>query len=160
MMGKFKGVCTQLLRHIRASRQTTLDAIVAAYPLRTLASFHPSRGCWVVRCVCRRFALILTDALKLNLVPEGCVSLMQDCYSYFSRSPKNKKAMRQLIEVENRRREVASLQNPEIELDEVFAMLKGKYKLPRHIILTRWLSSESAVHVMVLCRDTYTIFLK
>jgi len=90
---------------------------------------------------------------------------MQDCYSYFSKSSKNKKKMRDFIEVENKRRatELAAsprVENPDLEMEKVYNMLAEKHKLPRHIILTRWLSSESAVHAMVLCRDTYTIFFE
>ncbi len=37
-------------------------------------------------------------------------------------------------------------------------MLEERYKLPRRIVLTRWLSSAEAVRVALVCRDTYATF--
>ncbi len=46
--------------------------------------------------------------------------------------------------------------NPEEQLEDVIKLLEEQQKLPRRIILTRWLSSLDAVKVMVSSCETYT----
>ena len=128
---------------------------------RTSDSFHPSYGVMVVHCVCHRFALVLTDAISQERVPQACVKLLQDLYSFFSKSPKRKRALREFIAAENVRRasqQKRAISNPDDELETVMETLRERYKLPRHIVLTRWLSSERAIHVLVVCRPAYCVF--
>jgi len=67
MRGVHKGVCTQLERHLRQSREATIHNIIAMQDVnsrRSIASFHESRGIFTIHCVCHRLALVLTDAIK------------------------------------------------------------------------------------------------
>ncbi len=51
------------------------------------------------------------------------------------------------------------VQNPVEELERVMALvLEERYKLPKKIVLTRWLSCADAVRVILSCRDVYTEF--
>ena len=50
------------------------------------------------------------------------------------------------------------VQNPVEELERVMAVLEEQYKLPKKIVLTRWLSCADAVRVILSCRDVYTEF--
>ena len=129
-----------------------------------MESFHPSYGVHVIHCVCHRFALILTNAIEDQLVPKACVDLLHSLHEYLSKSPKKKKGMRELLAFQNANRRLgAGRARPEgAEQDEalerVLKTLEEKYKLPRRVVLTRWLSCESAVHVVVVCRDSYVIY--
>ena len=127
-------------------------------------SFHKSYGVFVIHCVCHRFALILTNAVEDGIVPKDCIDLLQNLYGYFSKSPKRKKGMRDLLAFQNHscRLTTAPAQDPNVEQDEalerVMKTLQERHKLPRHIILTRWLSCESAVHVVINCRDAHVVY--
>ena len=48
--------------------------------------------------------------------------------------------------------------NPVDELERILTVLEERHKLPRRIVLTRWLSCAEAVRVVVNCRDVYTVF--
>ncbi len=141
----------------------------------------------MVHCVCHRLALILTDAITskgskscAKVIPDEAINLMTMLYEYFSRSPARKKAMRDFLAVENeasnqrRRRErlqpgrgrrrggaaptrTREQPNPVDELERIVALLEERHKLPRRIVLTRWLSCAEAVRVVLNCRDMYTI---
>ena len=163
MMGKHKGVCTQLLHFVRRQRKEMIQAMMREES-RSFDSYHASYGIFAIHCVCHRFALIISNAIEDELVPRCCVNLLQNLYLYFSKSPKKKKGMRDLLAARNNsmNQTVASAPAPEgnpIEaLEVVMDTLREKHKLPRHIILTRWLSCENAVHVVVVCRDTYVVY--
>ena len=181
MLGVHKGVCTQLAKRIRAERQVIIDNMISHDHTRTMDSFHVNRGVFVVHCVCHRLALILTDAIKgskscAKVIPDDVINLLNMVYSYFARSPQRKKAMRDYIDLLNRNNNDARLraleaerqgrraipgvkvQNPVVELDRVMALLEEKHKLPRRVVLTRWLSCADAVRVILKCRDVYTEF--
>lgn len=98
-------------------------------------------------------------------------------YEYFARSPARKKAMRDFIAVENEANKQARLrvrqqqqpehrratpirdqQNPVNELERIMELLEERHKLPRRIVLTRWLSCAEAVRVILNARDFYTVF--
>ena len=146
-----------------------MHAIIVAQDVhirRTIDSFHVSRGILSVHCVCHRLALVLTDAIKgtQNLeqcIPDNVIELLNMLYNYFARSPTRKKAMRELISFENaynKRQATQRLQaerrrvphpdivrpNPVEELEQVMDMLLESTKLPRRIVLTRWLSCADA----------------
>jgi hypothetical protein len=143
---------------------------------RSIDSFHANKGVFVVHCVCHRLALILTDAVKGSTkceqaIPEDCINLMTQLYTYFARSPARKNAMRSYIDLLNRDNQArlrargrptatVEVQNPVEELERVIAVLEEryKYKLPKKIVLTRWLSCADAVRVILSCRDVYTEF--
>ena len=178
MQGIHKGVCTQLAKHIRQLRQVYMLDIMARDNTRDINSFHDSRGIFVVHCVCHRLALVLTDAIKgsrscAKVIPNNVIDLMTMLYEYFSRSPPRKKAIREFINVENEANRQARLRvqaehrrpapvrdqrNPVDELERVMALLEERHKLPRKIILTRWLSCAEAVRVILQSRDVYTVF--
>ena len=146
---------------------------------RPLNSFHRKRGVDVIHCVCHRLALILSDAIKGTkaydpVIPDAVINLLNWLHTYFAKSPKRKNALRKLIDNKNRnlreertRGEVEGrrfplpllpVRNPDDDLDEVLKVLEERHKLPRRVVLTRWLSSADAVKVVVTSRDTYTQF--
>jgi hypothetical protein len=51
-----------------------------------------------------------------------------------------------------------TVRNPDDALEEVLKVLEERHKLPRRVVLTRWLSSADAVRVVLTSRDTYTQF--
>ena len=118
-----------------------------------------------MHCVCHRLALILTDAIKGSkacdvVIPDQCVALLNGLYSYFAKSPKRKAFIRTFLLHRNRNPEAFGVvrSNPQEELDRVMAVLEEQHKLPRKVVLTRWLSSAEAVRVVLTCHDTYALF--
>jgi hypothetical protein len=175
MQGVHKGVCTQLARYIRQVREVDIAALLEENPRRGRDSFHKSRGLYVVHCVCHRLALILTDAIKGSkacdkVIPDECIRLLTSLYKYFAKSPARKSRLRELIDSVNQRRagEAApardnnnlAVLNPHDELENVLTQLEERHKLPRRIVLTRWLSSADAIRVCLSCRDTYCMFFE
>jgi hypothetical protein len=47
-------------------------------------------------------------------------------------------------------------QDPVEELERVLSSLEENHKLPRHVVLTRWLSSDDAIWVILNSRLVYT----
>jgi hypothetical protein len=106
MLGVHKGVCTQLAQAIRTARQHVIEDIMTRDRNRRLDSFHKDRGVFVVHCVCHRLALVLTDGIKGStkcdaVIPDECVTLMNELYGYFAKSPKRKKALKDYLATEN-----------------------------------------------------------
>ena len=113
MLGCWRGVCTRLLARLRAEREGILHHI-ATQENRGAETFHKSRGVFAVHCVCHRLALVLTDAIKCSkscdkVIPFECIDLMTTLFSYFSKSAKKKKELRDFIAHQN-------CQNPDISL--------------------------------------------
>jgi hypothetical protein len=97
--------------------------------------------------------------------------LYSDIYNYFARSATRKKAMCELITFENAYNRNKTTQrlhaerrvprtdivrpNPVQELEEVMDTLMERTKLPRRIVLTRWLSCADAVRVVLNSRLIY-----
>ena len=179
MQGRIKGVCTQLANNIRDMRGANIAHIRAqAMQCRPMDSFHEGRGIFVVHCVCHRLALVLTDAIKgtknyEKVIPEDVIALLNMLYNYFARSPARKQVMREYIASENRviqqnRQHVQAermrappaieIHNPLVELERVLDLLEEQHKLPRKVVLTRWLSCAEAVRVVLNCRDLYYHF--
>jgi hypothetical protein len=50
-------------------------------------------------------------------------------------------------------------QNPVEDLEQVMGILEERRKLPRRVVLTRWLSSAEAVRLELNCRHVYINFL-
>jgi hypothetical protein len=121
-------------------------------------------------------ALVLTDVIKdtkgcAKVIPDEGISLMTMLYEYFARSPAQKKAMRDFITVENEAKQarlrvrlqaghgraapIRDQQNPVDELERIMALLEKRHKLPRKIVLTRWLSCAEAVRLILNARDFY-----
>ena len=179
MRGVHKGVCTQLERHLRGVREETMRHLIMAQDVhirRAVDSFHAARGIFTVHCVCHRLALVLSDAIKGTksldkCIPDNVIELLNSLYNYFARSATRKKAMRDLITFENaynKRQATQRLQaeprvphpdilrqNPVQELEEVMDTLMESTKLPRRIVLTRWLSCADAVRVVLNSRLIY-----
>jgi len=178
MRGVYRGVCTRLQNHIRASRNQARVEIADGTVGRTLDTFHPKSGVFSVHCVCHRLALIVTDAIKGSkscdqIIPDECLELLTNIYTYFSKSPKRKKKLRDFLDTINQRiranrrdarihgrRQPVEVErlNPEEQLEDVITLLEEQHKLPRRIILTRWLSSLDAVKVLVTSCETYKNF--
>ena len=138
MQGCHKGVCTQLARHIRGTREDAMAELRRLHPEgRAPDTFHPDKGVFVVHCVCYRLALILTDAIKGSkacdvVIPDQCVALLNGLYSYFAKSPKRKAFIRTFLLHRNRNPEAFGVvrPNPQEELDRVMAVLEEQHKLP------------------------------
>ncbi len=183
MQGCHKDVCTRLANHIRELREEVMHDIVtnSTDQRRPLNSFHPKRGIDVIHCVCHRLALILSDAIKGTkaydpVIPDAVINLLNWLHTYFAKSPKRKNALRKLIDNKNRnlREErvrgegegrrfplpLMTVRNPDDDLEEVLKVLEERHKLPRRVVLTRWLSSADAVKVALTSRDTYTQFFR
>ena len=179
MLGRFKGVCTQLAKRLRDLREATVADIRAqSIHGRDLDSFHGYRGIFVVHCVCHRLALVLTDAIKgtantEKVIPEEVIDLLNMLYNYFARSPARKRAVRSYLATENvaiierqkrvqaeRRRAPTVIvpANPVVELERIMGILEEQHKLPKKIILTRWLSCAEAVRVVFRFSDLYNNF--
>ena len=171
MRGVHKGVCTQLQNHLRLVREASIHAIIVEQDIhnrRSIDSFHESRGIFSVHCICHRLALVLTDAIKGS---KSVIALLNSVYTYFARSATRKKAMRDMIIHENeynKRQATQRLQrealprlpdivrqNPVEELEVVMENLIERHKLPRRIVLTRWLSCADAVKVVLHSRLVY-----
>jgi hypothetical protein len=156
-----KGVCTQLATYIRQMRADTVADIRArSLNGRDLDSFHEGRAVFVVHCVCHRLALVSTDAIKGTahcdkVIPEEVVELLNMLHSYFARSPARKREMSSYIPTENRTRverqrqvqaegrrapRVVAAENPVPVLERILGVLEELHKLPKKIIMTRWLS--------------------
>ena len=98
MQGRIKGVLTLLLKDIRKSREDRLKTIIRDSPrARTLLSFSSLRGVIGVHCVCHRFALVLTDAIKVGKIPDIVKLIMRDIYKYFSKGGLRKKNLKAFL---------------------------------------------------------------
>ena len=175
MRGVYRGVCTRLAQYIRELRDVALHEILGDNRTRTLDSFHPQRGIFSVHCVCHRLALVVTDAFKGSnsceqVVPDECLELLTSLFSYFAKSVKRKKKLRAFLsEVNNGIRrnrggrdgngnENDENRNPNEALERVLSQLEEQHKLPRRLVLTRWLSSAEAIKVVTTSRETYKNF--
>jgi hypothetical protein len=167
MQGVHKGVCTRLAQHIRVDRDVVIADMMARDCNRRVDSFHANRGVFFVHCVCHRLALVLTDGIKgtgscEQVMPDVCITLLNNLYNYFAMSPRRKKALKQYIASENAanvaRRQRHDLINPQDALEEVLGVLVERHKLPKHVVMMRWLSTADAVRVVLNCRDLYIIF--
>jgi hypothetical protein len=84
---------------------------------------------------------------------------MRDYIDLLSRNNNEARLRAQAAERQGRRTiRGVIVQNPVVELDRVMALLEEKHKLPRRVVLTRWLSCADAVRVMLKCREVYTEF--
>ncbi len=130
--------------------------------------------------MCHRLALIVTDAHKGSetcdqVIPDECLELLTDTFNYFSKSTKRKNKLREFLATINERmkenRRVALMEgrrppvdierrNPAEALENVLKLLEEQHKLPRRIVMTRWLSSTDAVKVMATSRETYKNFFE
>lgn len=164
MLGKWKGVCTRLRIAVQKHREKTRAAIMHIDSSRSLHSFHPALGIFVVHCVCHRFALILHDAIKGEYIDPDYIELLQQLYTYFGRSPRRKLELRKVVQASNEQRRGAfegatqELSDPDDEMHAVFKALMEKHRLPLRIVLTRWLCCREANHVLIVGRDSYCIY--
>jgi hypothetical protein len=179
MQRRIKGVCTQLANRIRDMwAKNIADIRARATNGRPIDSFHEGRGVFIVHCVCHRLALVLTDAIKgtkncTKVIPEDVMALLNMLYNCFARSPARKQVMREYIASENRANQQAQQRvqaermrvppaivadNPAVELERVLGLLEERHKLPRKVVLTRWLSCVEAVRVVLNCRVLFYHF--
>ena len=179
MQGVYRGVCTRLSRHFRQLRQEVCDEITAGDITRTPDTFHHNRGVFTIHCVCHRLALIVTDAVKGTktydaVIPEACMNCLTEIHEYFSKSTRRKKKLREFLEQKNatirenqrhtareaRRLLEREILNPADALENTLKVLVEQHKLPRRIVMTRWLSSVEAIKVLVTSRLTYQDFFQ
>ena len=164
MLGKYKGVCTRLRLAVQNFREGIRKTIMDSDVSRTMRSFHPSMGIFVVHCVCHRFALILHDAIQSEYVCSEFIRLLEALYSYFGRSPRRKLALRKVVKEKNDelrknvKENFAALPDPDDALHNVFKVLCEKHRLPPRIVLTRWLCCREAVHTVIVGRDSYCVY--
>jgi hypothetical protein len=146
---------------------------------RPLNSYHRKRGVDIIHCICHRLALILSDAIKGTkaydaVIPDAVINLLNWLHTYFAKSPKRKNALRMLIDNKNRNLSeerargerkgrrfplpLITVRNPDDDLEDVLKVLEERHKLPRRVVLTRWLSSADAVNVVLTSHDTYIQF--
>jgi hypothetical protein len=182
------GVCTRFARHLRQLRQDVCGVITAGDIARTPETFHSYEGVFTIHCVRHRLALIVTDAMKGTkahepVIPEACLQCLTTIHEYFAKSTRRKKKLREYLENENatirvnqkqttrvararttagRRQPAVELEhiNPDDALENVLKVLVKQHKLPRRIVLTRWLSSVEAIKVVVTSRATYQDFIQ
>ena len=179
MQGIYQGVCLRLARHIRALRQEVCEEITSRDMTRTSDTFHRNRGVFTIHCVCHRLALIVTDAVKGTktfdaVIPEECLECLRTIHEYFSKSTRRKKKLREYLEQknatirvnqrltarQNRRLLEREVRNPVDALENTLKVLEEQHKLPRRIVMTRWLSSVDAIKVLVTSRTTYQDFFQ
>jgi hypothetical protein len=143
--------------------------------------FHPQMGVFAIHCVCHRLALIVTDAFKGTknyepVIPEMCLQCLTSIYDYFCKSTRRKKKLREFIANKNAtiredqrqanrdRRRLPLLErehrNPYDALESTLNVLEEQHKLPRRVVMTRWLSSADAIKVLVTSRGTYQDFFQ
>jgi hypothetical protein len=153
MQGVYRGVCTQLGRHLRQLRQEVCDEITAGDITRTPDTFHHNRGVFTIHCVCHRLALIVMDAVKGTktydaVIPEACMNCLKEIHEYFSKSTRRKKKLREFLEQKNATiretqrhtaREARRLLerehlNPADALENTLKVLEEQHKLPRRIV--------------------------
>ena len=171
MQGIHKGVVTQLKAQITALRVSKQNAILlsASHRLRLFGNFHAMYGIVGVHCVCHRFALVLTDCLNKGLVPPEPVLLLRKAYEYFCKSGMRKRNLKKFVkEVNLERKEAANrgapgagvIEDPDDDLHRIIRLECARVKLPKKVVLTRWLGCELCVNVMIGARDAYVRYFK
>jgi hypothetical protein len=101
---------------------------------------------------------------------EEVVELLNMLHNYFARSPARKREMCSNIATENRTRverqrqvqaegrrapRIVAAENPVPVLERILGVLEELHKLPKKIIMTRWLSCAEAVKVVLNSRNVY-----
>ncbi len=121
----------------------------------------------------------MTDAVKGTktydaVIPEACMDCLKAVHNYFSKSTRREKKLREYLEQknatirenqrqtarENRRLLEREHRNPADALENTLKVLAEQHKLPRRIVMTRWLSSVKAIKVLVTSRSTYQDFFQ
>jgi hypothetical protein len=99
---------------------------------------------------------------------------LRTIHEYFSKSTRRKKKLREYLEQKNagirenqrqtarqaRRLLEREVRNPDDALENTLKVLEEQHKLPRRIVMTRWLSSVDAIKVLVTSRTTYQDFFQ
>ncbi len=109
-----------------------------------------------------------------QVVPNKCLELLTAVFNCFGKSIKRKRNYGSfwkesmnlsdktgiIISVTKGRRGPVGHEhrNPDEELQRILATLEEQQKLPRRVVLTRWLSSREAIKVIVTSRETYKKF--
>jgi hypothetical protein len=171
MQGIHEGVVTQLKAQTTASRVSKQNAILlsASHRLRLFGNFHAMRGVVGVHCVCHRFALVLTDCLNKGLVPPEPVLLLRKAYEHLCESGVRKRNLKQFVkEVNLERKEAANrgapgagvIEDPDDDLHRIIRLECAREKLPKKVVLTRWLGCELCVNVVIGARDAHVRHFK
>jgi len=172
MQGVHKGVVTQLKALIISLRVSKKSCILVsdAYKNRLFNNFHAMCGIVGVHCVCHRFALVLSDALSKELVPPATALLLRKTCEYFSKSGMRKRNLKRYVkEVNQERKDAAAagrpgagpdMDDPDDELHRIVRLECARVKLPKKVVLTRWLGCEQCVNVMIGAREAYVRYFK
>jgi len=83
---------------------------------------------------------------------------MRECIDLLNRDNNQARLRAKQTERHGRVIQGVTVPNPVEELNHVMDLLEEKHKLPRRIVLTRWLSCADAVRVIINSRDVYTNF--
>jgi hypothetical protein len=159
MQGRHKGALTLLKRDVRKSRDATVREIIkkSAFP-RAQSDFSGLRGVIGVHCVCHRFALVLTDAIKRECIPEIVKLLMRDVHKCFSKGGLRKKKPTRFFGGAQQKK-ATKRQGPALDPDDAlhaaYQKEQERYTIPREVTLTRWLGCLQAVSCVTSSLEVY-----
>ena len=161
MQGKFKGVVTQLKQAIITERKRQIQDIPMAMRLDKDKEFHSMYRILGVHCVCHRFALVLSDCISKEFIPPVVVTLLRKLYEYFSKSGKRKRGLQKVIKQLNDARTggpMNVIEDPDDALEKIIQLEIRRVKLPKRVVLTRWLGCEACVNVIIGSRNAYALY--
>ncbi len=95
MQGRLTGVVTKLREVVSRERQNNLQEIQNTRRLFT--EFHPSYGFMAIHCICHRFALVVSDAMKLKVIPAESSVLLTEIHGYFDKSGIRKLNLKRIV---------------------------------------------------------------
>ena len=172
MQGVHKGVVTQLKGLIMTERfkkqrliMETRNPSIANYP-RIFTEFHAMYGVLGVHCVCHRFALVLTECISKQLIPAEAVELLSKVYEYFCKSGMRKRNLKKFVKKVNDARAkkrtvdggLVDIDDPDDALHRIIRLECDRIKLPKKVVLTRWLGCELCVNVIIGGRPAYALY--
>ncbi len=141
-------------------------------------TFHYNRGVFTIHCVCHRLALIVTDAMKGTKAYEpviytrGLLAVLNSNPWIFCEKYEKKrnygntwKTWTLLSEKTKYRRKpntdnCSSKSSLTMRSRTYLKVLVEQHKLPRRIVLTRWLPSVEAIKVVATSRAIYQDFFQ
>ena len=153
MQGVHRGVVTSLKKLIIESRERKKREMRSAD--RMFDESHEGGGILGVHCVCHRFALVVSGAIKWGAIPKLLPDLLSDIYGYFSKSGHRKKYLKGFVDEVNSNRQGAKVDDPDEGLHRILKLEIERAKLPKKVVLTRWLSCIDCIKVLITGREAY-----
>jgi len=150
----------------RAQKQSRMLRLPSTSPPSSFTNFHTTFGIIGVHCVCHRFALVLTECIKNELIPPEVVELLRKIYEYFCKSGMRKRNLKKFVKQVNEERKnkrtaqegLEELNDPDDDLHRIVRLECDRVKLPKKVVLTRWLGCELCNTVMIGGRPAYDLF--